>query len=253
MVVASVRMNGSSGNDSGDLAHNGHARAADRVYLLLKERLMEGAYKFGERLPVAALGREFDVSKQPVMESMRRLSAEGFVTIMPQVGCSVTRYNWNEIDDYFRLFASVEGEATVMAAERLCRSEEPQRELEPLRETSARIGELRENSSPDARAHGYRVLNRQLHSLIHGISHTSIVSSLGGGFFDRSDFLINASAPVSPFANTVGGRHADHEEIIAALADGDAQAARRAAESHIYGTVGLIEAAVEQSTQSTEV
>lgn len=202
---------------------------------------MEGVYKSGDRLSVGAIGQELRVSKQPVMESLRRLSTEGFVTITPQVGCSVTRYGWAELEDFFRLFAAGEGAATAMATER--RTEE---ELERLRAVSARIGELRGDPSPDARARGYRVLNREFHSLIHGMSRTAIVEALGSSFFDRSDFFINGVALVSPFADALDARHADHEAIVAALEPGDAEAARRAAEAHILGTVALIEAAVRR-------
>lgn len=214
-------------------------RAADRAYTLIKDRLLEGIYKGGERLRVGALGQELGVSKQPVMESLRRLSAEGFVTISPQVSSSVRRHNDAEIRDFFRLFAAGEGEATAMAAER-----GTDEELERLRAVSSRIGALRDDPSPEARAHSYRVLNRQFHSLVHGMSHTSIVGSLGSGFFDRSDFFVNQAAPVSPFADAIDTRHADHEEIVAALERGDAGTARRAAQTHILGTVALIEAAV---------
>lgn len=216
-------------------------RAADRAYALVKDRLTEGVYKAGESLRVSALSRELGVSKQPVMESLRRLSAEGFVTITPQVGCKVVRQDEDEIRDFFRLFAAGEGAATAMAAER--RTEE---ELERLRAVSSRIGDLRYDLSSEARAHGYRVLNREFHSLIHEMSHTSIVEALGSSFFDRSDFFINGAAPVSPFADSLDARHADHEEIVAALESGDAEAARRAAETHILGAVALIEAAVRR-------
>ena len=226
---------------NGSLAPN-QARAADRAYALIKERLMEGVYKSGDRLSVGALGRELGVSKQPVMESLRRLSAEGFVTITPQVGCSAAEYGEAEIRDFFRLFASSEGEATAMATERRARGD-----LERLRAVSAQIGALRRDPSPEARARGYRTLNREFHSLIHEMSRTSIVQSLGSGFFDRADFLINGAAPVSPFADSVEARHADHERIIAALELGDVVAARRAAEEHILGTVALI---VEASGRS---
>ena len=53
------------------------------MYDLLKERLHEGEYQAGERLPVESLKTESGVSKQPVMDAMRRLSSEGLVEIIP--------------------------------------------------------------------------------------------------------------------------------------------------------------------------
>lgn len=236
---------GAAGSGQPDPSRLGGARAADRAYALIKDRLLEGVYKAGERLQVDAIGRELGISKQPVMESMHRLSAEGFVTIRPQVGSSVTRQDETEIRDFFRLFAAIEGEATAMAAER--RTEE---ELGRLRVISSRIGALLDEPSPETRAHGYRVLNRQFHSLVHRMSHTSIAESMGYRLFDRADFFINGVARVSPFAYSIEARHADHEAIIAELERGDAEAARRAAETHILGTVALIEEAIERHGRS---
>src|SRR5215470_3244264 len=67
-------------------------RLAPVVYDLLKERLLEGEFQAGERLSVEALKAEFGVSKQPVMEALRRLSSEGLVEIIPQVGCRIPVY-----------------------------------------------------------------------------------------------------------------------------------------------------------------
>ena len=45
------------------------------VYDLLKERLLEGHYAAGTRLPTDDLRLQLGVSKQPVMEALRRLDA----------------------------------------------------------------------------------------------------------------------------------------------------------------------------------
>src|SRR3954454_5305964 len=68
------------------------------VYDLLKERLLEGDYAAGTRLPTDDLRLQLGVSKQPVMEALRRLSADGMIEIVPQVGCLVTGYDLHEID-----------------------------------------------------------------------------------------------------------------------------------------------------------
>jgi DNA-binding GntR family transcriptional regulator len=59
-------------------------RLALLIYDLLKERLLEGGYRAGERLPVEALKTEFGVSKQPIMDALRRLASDGRVDIIPQ-------------------------------------------------------------------------------------------------------------------------------------------------------------------------
>jgi DNA-binding GntR family transcriptional regulator len=66
-------------------AHAGSA--AEWAYATVKERLLDGDDRAGQRLSVDRLRAEFDVSKQPIMEALRLLHAEKLVTIVPQAGC----------------------------------------------------------------------------------------------------------------------------------------------------------------------
>lgn len=213
-------------------------RAAERAYAVLKGRLLDGSYRAGDRLHVESLTSELGVSKQPVMESLRRLSAEGLVVITPQVGCSVIRYDDDEIHDFFELMAGIEGAASAMAAVRRSRVQ-----LDDLEEISAQVGRLFDDPSLEARAHGYRMLNRDFHGLIHEMCGTEIVTTVGSSMMDRADFFINSSSPGSPFGTGLAERHADHEAILSAIADRDPEAARKSASDHIRKTVDLIKQA----------
>ena len=102
-------MTSAAWNDRGDsspgvrpVAVSSGRRLAPVVYDLLKDRLLEGEYQSGERLSVESLKAEFGVSKQPVMEALRRLSSEGLVEIIPQVGCRVPVYDGADVDRLLR-------------------------------------------------------------------------------------------------------------------------------------------------------
>ena len=86
------------------------------VYDVLRERLLEGRYPAGTRLPTDDLRAELGVSKQPVMEALRRLAADGMVQIVPQVGCLVTGYDLHEVEDFYLAFGGFEGSIAGIAA-----------------------------------------------------------------------------------------------------------------------------------------
>ena len=92
------------------------------------------------------------------------------------------------------------------------------------------INELVANPDAAARAHGYRLLNRRFHGVIHEMAHSPVVAELSHRMWDMSDLLINTSGVPQPLASAVSDRHDDHQDIISALRDRDQAAARTAME-----------------------
>lgn len=68
-------------------------RLAETVYDEVKDAIIRGVLAPGEKVSVEELCTQFGVSRQPVMEAMRRLSGDWFVDIVPQVGCRVCDYS----------------------------------------------------------------------------------------------------------------------------------------------------------------
>ena len=156
--------------------------------------------------------RTYGVSKQPVMDALRRLSIDGLVEIIPQVGVEVARYEPAEIDDFFELFASAEATAAGLAASR--RSDSQLAELDAV---GARIEALTHHDDPAVRSHGYRVANREYHGVIHAMGQSRIIVDYAARLWDLSDFLINTSGAPLPLHSALEERHAEHETIRAAL------------------------------------
>jgi DNA-binding GntR family transcriptional regulator len=216
-------------------------RLGSAVHDVLRERLLEGTYQQGQRLRMEELRHEFGVSKQPVMEALRRLSAERLVEIIPQVGCTVMTYGPSDVEDFFALFGGFEGAIAAAAATR--RQED---QLEALRRVHQQIGDLRSNPDPAARAHGYRVLNREFHGVIHQMAHSRIMAEMSQRMWDMSDFLINTTGTHQPLATALPERHADHERILTALRNQDTDAARIEMQAHIVETIAVIRAEANQ-------
>jgi DNA-binding GntR family transcriptional regulator len=210
--------------------------ANERAYAFIKDGLIDGTFTAGTRISVDKVSETLGTSKQPVMESLRRLSAEGYVMIVPQVGCRVNDHDAREVRDYFHLFAAVEGAAAALAAERRSSTQ-----LAEAREISAQIGLLRDESSKLERGERYKSLNRDLHSSIHRMSGTPIVESSASGMYFRADFYIYGRSSESPLADEIAARHEDHEGILEAIEAGKVELSRTRAAQHILDTVKLIE------------
>jgi len=210
-------------------------RLASLIYDLVREQLLEGAYQAGERLQIEMLKAEYGVSKQPIMDALRRLASDGLIEIIPQVGCRVPVYEPEDIADFFAIFGGTEGTVAAIAAQR--RTAE---QLSSLTAINADIMRLTADPSPSARAHRYRVLNRQFHGVVHDMAHSPVVAGLSRRMWDMSDLIINTSGAPQPLASAVPARYEDHERIIAALQRADPEGARAEMEAHILGTAAVI-------------
>lgn len=219
---------------------------AERAYLYVKTQLMEGRYVGGDWLPIETVASELDMSRQPVMDAIKRLSSEGFIDIVPQVGSRVRRYDRSEIQDFYQLFASCEGLVAELAASRAAPTD-----ITQLRLLSRQISELFTlTSSEEEQNRLYRMLNRQLHTELRRITRSPAMTELVEMLGDRSDFYIaGASEPV--FSHGLVEAHAEHERLIDAIAAGDEKLARAMMEAHIRGTARRL--AQRLAPSSTEI
>ncbi|MFJ2756438.1 GntR family transcriptional regulator [Nocardioides sp. NPDC087217] len=200
----------------------------------LRERLLAGRYAVGSRISIEEVKAEFGVSKQPVMDAMRRLEATGIVEIIPQSGCRVAHYSMQEIRDFFNLFGRFEGEIAAAAALRRSDSQ-----LAEMDEAWRQVQELENLADPQARSHGYRFRNREFHLVIHRMSHSRVMADLSERMWDLSDFFINTVAGPRPLSDSLHDRNHDHDVIRTAIRSRSADIARVAMESHIINTITL--------------
>ncbi|ACV63515.1 transcriptional regulator, GntR family [Desulfofarcimen acetoxidans DSM 771] len=91
----------------------------DKVYNRLREAILAGGLKPGERLVERKLADQLNVSRTPVREAVRMLELEGLVSHLPRVGAVVAQVNDLEVLEIYRIRAVLEGLAARMAAERI--------------------------------------------------------------------------------------------------------------------------------------
>lgn len=203
----------------------------DSAYDHIKQKLFESQHLPGEWLPIDQIAKELSVSRQPVMDGIKRLAQDGFVVIVPQVGCQVRSYGSEEIGDFYRLFAFGEALVTEMATQRASHED-----LIKLRVVSQQIGELRgQNLSQKELAPLYRSLNRVFHSELRRMARSPSVTEVVERMGDRSDFFVATSGrPL--FGEALNDAHEEHEVILQAMGRRDSAGAALAVKQHIEAT-----------------
>ena len=200
---------------------------AERAYQYLRQQLLEGPLGPGEPLSVVALTRTLDCSRVPVMEALKRLAGEGFVDIVPQVGCRVVTPAVDDVRDFFVLFAATEGAVTGFAAARRTPSEVHEFNA-VCAQVDAGLATARPPGEPDP---SYRRLNLLFHGCIHRLARSPVSTTIARGLWDRSDFYIKLAFGSLYFSRRVRAAHA---AIRAAIVGGDAAAAEQATRAHLH-------------------
>ena len=92
--------------------------AHDRVYRHLRSRIMYGDLPPGQALTLRGIGKEFDVSMTPAREAVRRLAAEGALTMSTSGRISTPELSNERIEELAALRALIEVELVSRALPR---------------------------------------------------------------------------------------------------------------------------------------
>ncbi len=184
----------------------------------LMELIEAGELRPGSRLTETELAQRLGISRTPVREALHRLHAMGLAEHGPQRGLIIAHLSYDQLRQLFAVREGLEGMATRLAAEHASRSE---------------VNLLRDMVMADrALEDPVKLLerNKVLHRQIAHASHNKFMI----------DALNNLRVHLSLLPGTTymeAGRleaaQREHEEIVAAIAEGDGDRAERAARKHI--------------------
>jgi DNA-binding GntR family transcriptional regulator len=103
---------------------NGYALPlSDIVFNTIRDSIITGELKPGERLLEKRLAEKIGVSRTPVREALRKLELEGFILVTPRKGAVVTVMNERDIKDVLVIRAALEGLAASLACENMAGQE----------------------------------------------------------------------------------------------------------------------------------
>lgn len=95
----------------------------EEVFFTLREAILKGELKPGERLMEIPLSHHLGVSRTPVREAIRKLELEGLVVMEPNKGARVAKIAMQELNDVLELRRALEELAIQKACERITQEE----------------------------------------------------------------------------------------------------------------------------------
>lgn len=86
------------------------------VYRKLRQSIIKGKLKPGQKLVMADLAKMFGLSETPVREAIRRLESDGYVHFTPHTGAVVTRIDEGKLVEIYLIRIELEALATRLAS-----------------------------------------------------------------------------------------------------------------------------------------
>ncbi len=92
-----------------------HLPLREKIYKLIKKAILKRELKPGERITEIDLANKFGISRTPIREAFRRLESEGFLTILPRKGATVTEINEKNVIEFYQIKGALEALAGQLA------------------------------------------------------------------------------------------------------------------------------------------
>lgn len=203
---------------------------SEQAYEILKARIMDGTFGPGSRLVIDQLGREHNISSVPWRESLRKLEAEGWVRIVPNVGAFVKTVDTASWHRTMRLLSRLEGLATALSAPRL-----DAQELATARQLNKDMGA----ALADFDTARFGTLNREFHVLLCSKAEDARLLELVRGEWTRLDLIRRSAfwyAPGRAVASLT-----EHDQILDLISGGvDAELIESAVRKHEMNTLDAV-------------
>lgn len=194
-----------------------------KVTTKLRELILKGEFKMGERLMQEEWAQKLGVSRMPLREALRQLEVEGLVRIEPRRGAVVTPVSTEDIEEIYQLRALLEGEAVVKSL--------PFLDEEDIRELEAIYGKMLRLKADETDMESYMRLNAEFHQIIReGCPWRRIQ-----GFIET---LWKGIPPYTPslLANHLPESHKEHGLMLQYIKEKNAEKLKEVTINHILRT-----------------
>ncbi len=195
---------------------------------MLRSAILSGDLGPGERLTQEELAARFNVSMTPVREAIQQLVAEGVLDQSPYKGVQVAEVTTEEATEIYLIRSSVESLAVKIGVPNLRISD-----VQRIRSLHAQIAELSEQGNIAQ----VRKLNYEFHFILYQAANMPRLHRMIQNLWAQSPWDTLYVIP-----NRARRVVEEHQRIVAAIDQGDSQAASQAMQTHLEaGMTMLIE------------
>lgn len=211
------------------------------VFESIREAILDGRLKPGERVMEIQLAEKLGVSRTPVREAIRKLELEGLLIMEPRKGAYVADVSLKDVIDVLEVRSSLEGLAASLAAIRA--SEE---EIELLKEKAVQFKESIEKNDVQGMINKDTEFHEAILQAAKNKKLTSIIESL-------REQVQRFRVTYFTEYNMTTYLAQEHQNVLDAIEDRNPEQASQYAQKHIENLEKFIVSRVKDNFKNDDV
>jgi DNA-binding GntR family transcriptional regulator len=206
----------------------------DVVFNTLREAILKGDLKPGERLMELQLAAKLGVSRTPIREAIRMLEQEGLAVTIPRKGAEVAKMTLKDMEDVLEIRDALDELAVRIACEKI--SEEQLGRLigvKELFEKSTRTGDVKTIAEADVTFHDV---------IYEATDNPKLVTLLNNLREQVYRYRVEYIKDPKNYPTLI----AEHEAIVEGLKNRDQDAATAAMHAHVENQAAAVKAVIQR-------
>jgi DNA-binding GntR family transcriptional regulator len=216
-----------------------HENLDQKVYLIIKNKIIERQLLPGEKIPQDKLARELGISRTPLVSALKYLEKEKLVEAKPRRGFFVRLFTKHEMVSIFELREVLEGLAARRAALNITDIQ-----VEKLKDFSKAFQISK--SFPDVGS--YAKVDRGFHNYVTEIGAKEFLKNILQTYniISFSYQVVSSEGLVRPPAETID----EHLAIVDAIGRRDPASAEELMRQHFRHSIATLKNEIENGTQN---
>ena len=196
----------------------------DEIADIIRDRILKGEYKIGEKIKENQIATELRVSRTPIREAFKQLENEGLIDYIPNRGCFAKGFTKQDIEDIYAVRKALEVLAVEWAVSRI---------------TPEEIGDLQDQSDLmefyTTRKDGRKVreLNTDFHDIIYNATGSRFMAQVLRSYKEYIEQTRKVLFYEQEYLDEI---FEEHKAILDSIKEQDVVKAKEAMARHLDGS-----------------
>ena len=200
----------------------------DVVFNTLRQAILTGELKPGERLMEIHLANKLGVSRTPIREAIRKLELEGLVVMIPRKGAEVAKITVRDLKDALEVRMAIDSLSVKLACERLDEDDKTE-----IKQACVAFREAVKSGNVQAIVEG----DERFHNTIYRASKNQKLITIAMNLREQVyRYRFEYVKDFSYHENLIR----EHDQITEAILKGDVETAQKIMKEHIYNQEQIV-------------